>query len=211
MGKSVWRAFSIFFFPTDLFSSCSLTVPRRNRRPSSSRVPPPTEDTSLHLLDTAIEQQHRGQHTASLTLPQKRPSPPPRTPALPTRSPQTPLPCLQGIRGITAASSTLAASAAASWRRAALLLPARHSSRLWTLFPPSRARSPAQAGQAPPPLPKVLGHYSQTCGLSVCRTLGSLFSTRAPGGPWFPMHNTIRTAGGAVSISTDFSSCKVLE
>ncbi|XP_075014929.1 histone-lysine N-methyltransferase SETD5 isoform X5 [Calonectris borealis] len=95
-------------------SSCSLTVPRQNRRPFSSRVPPPTEDTLLHLLGTAIEQQHRGQHTASLMVPRKHPSPPPRTPALPTRSPQTPLPCLQGIRGITAASSTLAVSAAAS-------------------------------------------------------------------------------------------------
>lgn len=104
----------LFYFPTDLFSSCSLTVPRQNRRPFSSRVPPPTEDTLLHLLGTAIEQQHRGQDTASLMVPRKHPSPPPRTPALPTRSPQTPLPCLQGIRGITAASSTLAASAAAS-------------------------------------------------------------------------------------------------
>lgn len=196
---------------TDLFSSCSLTVPRQNRRPFSSRVPPPTEDTLLHLLDTAIEQRHRGQDIASLMVPRKHPSPPPRTPALPTRSPQTPLPCLQGIRGITAASSTLAAAAAASWRRAALLLPAQHSRQLWTLFPLSRAPSPAQVRRAPPLLPKVLGHYSQTCGLSVYRILVSLFSTRAPGGQWFLMHNTIHTVGEAVSISTDFSSFKVLE
>lgn len=199
------------FFPHALFSCCSLTVPRQNRRPCSSRAPPLTGGTSRRLLDTATEQQHRGQDTACPMVPRKHPSPPPPIPALPTRSPQTPLPCLQGIRGITAASSTLAASAAASWGRAALRLPARHSRQLWTLSPRSRAPSPARACRALPPLPRVLGHYSQTHGLSACRTLGSLFSTRAPGEQWFPMHNTIRTVGEAVSISTDCSSFKVLE
>lgn len=144
-------------------------------------------------------------------VPQKHPSPLPHTLALPTWSPQTPLPCSQGIRDITAASSTLAVPAAASWRRAAQLLPAQHSKWLWTLFPQSLALSPAQERPAPPQLPKALGHYSQTCGLSAYRALGSRFSTRAPGGRWFPVHNTTRTEGAAASISTDCSSFKVLE
>lgn len=105
---------SFLFPPAPLPSSCSLTAPRLNRRPFSSRAPPRTEDTLLLLPVTATEQQHRGQDTASLTVPQKPPSPLPRTPALPTQSPQTPLPCLRGTRCITAASSTLAVPAAAS-------------------------------------------------------------------------------------------------